>query len=220
MEAANTLTEEKPARRAISEGDLSAVLDAATATMPEADAEIVANLPDDPHDLSDPELNSLQFGPDADVFDPQIHESDTYGNPVKNADGSLRRKRGRKRGIVYNGGASESAIDPADIDRAKAKAAATATVETMLAVGAMMGGEEWTPRIDRKIGLDERANLIAAYEAYFIASGTIDVPPWVGVIVATGCFALPRFAMPQTKSRLVRLREWWRDRKERKREAA
>lgn len=185
---------------------LDHVLDAAVDQMPEVTGhgrEVIEEnraLGDDPSDLDDSELNALGDG--GDVFSPDVHEVDDGGNPIKNSDGSFRRKRGRKKGVNYGG--TEIVVS----DEAKAKAAAVASVDTMIALCRGVFGEEWSPVYDKKLGIDERANLISAFEAYYVQAGVISIPPSLGIVIALGAFALPRTQLENTKGKLAKFSGW------------
>lgn len=154
-----------------------------------------------------------------DGFDPAIHESDELGRPIKNIDGSLRRKRGRKSGVNYTS-AGSAQIEPVDADQMKRKAAAQAATALLVGTTTAVFGTEWMPIADKKTGIDERANLAAAFESYFEVAGTVDLPPSLALCVAVAAYAVPRFSMPQTQEKARGLFGWFRakidERKERK----
>ncbi len=68
-------------------------------------------------------------------------------------------------------------------------------------------GEEFAPRKDAALG-DEFEYLTGAYGDYFAASGMTDIPPGWALVIAIGSIAAPRLAMPKTKSRLSRVKDW------------
>jgi hypothetical protein len=181
---------------------LAEVLDSAVNEMPEpspiADESIAA--------LSDAEENTLK---DQTTFDPSIHEADGSGNPIQNLDGSYRRKRGRKPGQSYDVSRVENS-SPETVGSASPKTVAIATVETILTLGRTIGGEEWAPLKDKTLGVDERAQMVQAFEAYYRESGTIEMPAWIGVAIAVGAYALPRTAQPVTQSRLKKIGGWFK----------
>lgn len=199
------------------------ILDRAAESMPEPskgiDDLIAGENPlgtDASNDAGNTSSNPFNNGPAIPSgFDPQIHEADEAGNPVFNSDGTLRRKRGRKPGQSYgfsshapysaNGIANLGDGTPAGDQAEFLKRRAAANAATAILVGAATGifGNEWQPIADKKSGLDERANLQRAFEDYFEAAGTIDLPPGLALAVSVAAYALPRFGMPQTKEKAI-----------------
>lgn len=144
-----------------------------------------------------------------DSFNPAVHETDASGNPIRNADGSLRRKRGRKAGVSYGQiSAAPEALDP---DIAKRKAVAATCTEMLIATGVGFFGNEWQPIHDKQRGIDERSNLRSAFENYFEAAGTIDLPPSLALAITVGAYCLPRFQAPETKQKAGGFFTWIRE---------
>lgn len=145
----------------------------------------------------------------AGMFDPRIHESDENGNPIFRADGkTFKLKRGRKTGVDYASGERSASVRVsgggtlADPEVAKRKAAAATAAALLTGVGVAFFGDEWTPVCDKKAGIDERQNLVSAFDAYFEATGTIDLPPSLGLVIAIAGYSLPRLAAPNTKKKM------------------
>lgn len=126
------------------------------------------------------------------VFDPEIHSIGEDGKPRLNQDGSFRKKRGRKKGST-NSHFVDTSQATFDLECSNC---ATLTVQTFIVCGYALGGEEW------KAEDAEKFAMIEAWKAYYKAKGCLDLPPWIGVAIATGAYALPRFNKPITKSRL------------------
>lgn len=143
-----------------------------------------------------------------DDFNPALHETDGAGNPVRNADGSYRRKRGRKTGVNYGVGgdslgASMDSMELAEL--AKRKAAAKTAVQLLVMGGVSIFGPEWQPIHDKASGVNERLMLEGAFENYFEAAGTIDLPPGLALALTVGAYALPRFQLPATQEKAAKI---------------
>lgn len=120
-----------------------------------------------------------------DGFDPAIHQSDADGNPILNKDGSYRRKPGRKKGqgpkSQLNRLGADSKIDSVNAPAAEYRQAATATVDGVIALGMVLGGDAFAPvRIE---GHDEREQGIQVWTRYYESRGISDIPPGVAVAV-------------------------------------
>lgn len=134
----------------------------------------------------------------AEIFDPSIHAVDAAGNPKRNKDGSLAKKRGRKSG---SSGPLQSTIrvdTTVAAQELQYKNAAAVTVQSLVILGYCIGGvDEWKPENDELIAMQ------LAWTEYYKAKGITDMPPWIGVAIATGGYAMPRFSKPKTKERLT-----------------
>ena len=139
------------------------------------------------------------------LFNPELHATNDNGEPTYNNDGSFRKKRGRKKGSV-NGTPQGGQNNQAELQ--KCLAAGRATAQTIITLGIAIGGEEWQPIIDPQKGINEPQMLADAWAEYYQAAGVVDMPPWMGVIIATGMYASPRMFMPKTKGRIQRVKEW------------
>ena len=76
-------------------------------------------------------------------------------------------------------------------------------------LGIVAGGAEWQPRVDNSIGLNEAETMTKAWRDYYAAKGIRDIPPGVALTIALAAYTLPRAMMPQTQSRLQRLKNWF-----------
>jgi hypothetical protein len=164
---------------------------------------------------------------DGNSFNPDVHKTNKAGEPTLSTKGKLIKKPGRKPGSSSPGSASSSVVgggvkattgeQKAAEARMQARASGTMAANLILQIGIVTGGEEWQPRINESIGLDEKSMLENAFADYFEATGKTDIPPGMALTVAVGAYALPRFTMPQTQSRLAKLKtkikQWWIDRK-------
>jgi len=184
-------------------------------------------------------------GADGSTFDPAIHQVKKDGSPVLSRKGNCVRKRGTGRvsstGVVTPrrgsagpastskqsvvGGASVGSRSTSDQPQQAAviaaRTAGVAAANALIGLGVGLGGEEWSPRTEKKDGLDERDMLENAFGDYFVAKGMEDIPPGIALVIGIGCYAIPRFTMPKTQSRLSKLKgklaSWWVRRRDKKR---
>lgn len=167
-------------------------------------------------------------------FDASVHWADEHGKGKFNAAGLWTKKRGRKAGeqtaSVAPGSRSTAPAKPGQKTEAqktaetqaellaKASAAGTMAAESVFMICRSLGGEEWKPI--QKDGVDERKVQTDAWTAYFVATGKVDFPPGVMLLIALGSYAAPRFSMPKTQARVLSLKErvvlWFVRRKEKK----
>lgn len=161
---------------------------------------------------------------DGNSFDPSIHRTNKHGEPTLSTKGALVKKSGRKAGRAgsakshVGGTAGTSAATDKDAQlRMQARASGTMAANLILQIGIVTGGDEWHPRRDEETGLDEKLMLENSFADYFEATGKTDIPPAMALTVAIGAYALPRFTMPKTRSRLSKaknaLKKWWINRK-------
>jgi hypothetical protein len=117
------------------------------------------------------------------VFDPAIH----CGMDKKNRDGTYRRKPGRK-----------PQAEVAAANRAKVDYRGMADFLSTLLFNSTQSalGKEWEPSQSER----EQINKYAAL--YMESQGYDDIPPGIALCLAVGMYAVPRFAMPETKARL------------------
>lgn len=98
---------------------------------------------------------------------------------------------------------------PAPSKEVQARTGGKAAANLLLALCVGLGGDEWHPRIDPKIGLDEKFMLETVFGDYFVATGKADLPPGWALVAGCCMYSLPRFAMPKTKSRLSAIKNWF-----------
>lgn len=165
---------------------------------------------------------------DGNGFDPAVHKTNKAGEPTLSTKGKLIKKPGRKPGVSSAPGSQKSHVGGAGAtstpgddkkaqERMQARASGTMAANLILQIGIVAGGEEWHPRIDEQTGLNEKLMLENSFADYFEATGKTDIPPGMALTVAIGAYALPRFTMPKTQSRLAKLKmglkQWWINRK-------
>lgn len=164
------------------------------------------------------------------LFDPAVHIAGADGKPQLTVRGTFAMKRGRKAGSATSVASSTMGNPQQNVQNVQnaqqaaseqaARVAGIQAAELLIAAGVILGGEEWHPRRDEKIGLDERAMLQGAMGEYFVASGKTDIPPGTALCFVVLAYAAPRFAMPKTQSRFRWIKEklitWYVSRKLRK----
>lgn len=139
------------------------------------------------------------------VFNPDIHEVDGNGAPIKNLNGSFRLKRGRgspKHRASLAGGPVDAASMQLNVDEIEPPAPtmpygqAEAERDAVLAVGTLTGslqgffGPKWKPEAEEfQMMRDELA-------AYCLQHGGLGIPPWLGVAMAFGMYAGRRIELP------------------------
>ena len=158
-------------------------------------------------------------------FDPEVHKTNKSGEPTLSTKGKLIKKPGRKASSATNtntrsivGGQAKVPVNDKDAQlRMQARASGTMAANLLLQIGIVAGGDEWNPRIDEQTGLNEKLMLENSFADYFEATGKTDIPPGMALTVAIGAYALPRFTMPKTQSRMSKIKrgikQWFIDRK-------
>ena len=149
------------------------------------------------------------------AFDPDIHVTDENGEPKLTQNGSLRIKPGkgsskykRDQGSSVGAGPRGQTTGAAAGPPRDPYAAGAAIADSIFALGQVIGGDEWAPVHDPKTGTDERAQMKQAWGRYCAEKGIGDVPPGVAVTMVTVAYIAPRLAMPKTKTRLQRAKDW------------
>ena len=161
---------------------------------------------------------------DGNPFDPSVHKTDKHGNPTLTKLGTLIKKPGRKSGTKnsesrsFIGGIAQSEeATPEQSLKVQARASGVMAANLLITMGMVAGGDEWRPMKDQATGLDEKLMLEGAFADYFEATGKTDIPPGMALTVAIGGYALPRFTMPKTQSRMSKvknaIKQWWINRK-------
>jgi len=162
-------------------------------------------------------------------FDPEIHVTDADGEPRLTAKGNLKKRPGRKGGgdgsAASTVATGPSAADQPDPEAAKAREAGRNAADALIMMGVTIGGAEWQPVVDKRSGVDERAQLREAWGQYFEEKGYADIPPGVALTIATVGYAAPRLLQgEQTRSRVSKLGTWikakwngWRGKRKAKR---
>jgi hypothetical protein len=168
--------------------------------------------------------------PTGSSFNPAIHAVNADGSPRKTTTGRFALKRGKKAGTVEAPKATAKGIvipgatPGAGAKEQEARAGGVGATNLVLMTMVALGGQEWAPVKDDKVGRDEKLMLETATGDFFVAQGWQDLPPGWALVAAWGMYALPRFAMPQTRTRVQRIKEWaygkigaWRARRAAKR---
>jgi len=160
---------------------------------------------------------------DGNPFDASVHKTDRDGNPTLSKLGKLIKKPGRKVGGKngesgsFIGGVGVNKLSDEQQQKIQCRASGKMAANLLITLGMVAGGEEWQPVRDEKTGLDEKLMLEGAFADYFEATGQSDIPPGMALTVAIGGYALPRFTMPKTQSRMSKMtgsiKKWWINRK-------
>lgn len=199
---------------------------APTATLESIATTLIGEQPEvQPHAIAQAEAETAaNVGKDAkgNGFNPSIHAVNADGTPRKTVGGAYALKRGKKSATAQssagatkpaNSANSTGIVIPGQTSGMSAKEQASRTggmqaANLFLMTAVMVGGEEFHPRKDDKIGLDEKVMLETLFGDFFAAKQWEDLPP--GLALAAGCamFILPRFAMPKTQTRMQKIRGW------------
>jgi hypothetical protein len=137
-------------------------------------------------------------------YNPATHE-------VSAATGkAIKKRRGTKSSVATPASPAQNSAPVQNqqiIDAQKAHANGHMAAAATFAALQGIFGEEFKPRKDAELG-DEFSYLSGAYGDYFLAKGMNDVPPGLALIIAVGAIAMPRFAMPKTKSKMSRIKDF------------
>jgi len=174
---------------------------------------------------------------DGNPFDPSIHRTDSNGEPIVTSAGNLQKKPGRKKGSPGNnktsgaksrgGGAQQSRLHIPGMESQESASADTGGLtggdprmtgymiaEQIFSVGQLIGGQEWAPfemlnpDAAKQYGIAERHNMRETWAVYCEQKGIRDIPPGIAVTMVMMQYAGLRMAMPQTQSRLQRVKSW------------
>ena len=160
--------------------------------------------PAPPPEIDPDDVDDVDDDDGEEEFDPAIHAVDDDGNPVRNKDGTLRKKCGRK---------PANAPIPAS-EAEQYRQSATVLVDTLIAAGRMLGGDEWKPETvtdsSGQVVIDERGNLIDAWATYLESQKVQKMPPWATVLLVTSQYVGNRISRPTTRGRIATLIGWAR----------
>ena len=160
------------------------------------------DIPPDPGSGNVPGVGSGLRDSAGTLFDPSIHSTDDNGKPIETKTGKWRKKRGPKTG-------QRQTVDPADANQQRnALSAGYMTAQMIFLTCQTVFGNEWVPVKSKEHGIDEEKNMVDAWTAYYLQTGTQEPPAWVVVCIACMGYAAPRLQAPKTKSKLARMWEW------------
>lgn len=139
-------------------------------------------------------------GPVKESFNPSIHAQNADGSPRYQRDGvTLARKRGRRPGEAGGGAsvgpAQAQGVDP-EADSLKRESSAAAFASIFCAASRGIGGP------DCEATADEWQEIKGHFNQYFMAAGTIDMPPSVALAMGLSGFWLKRLDKPSVQSRI------------------
>lgn len=163
-------------------------------------------------------------------FNPERHETDEAGNPLKTRNGNWRRKPGRKRleesQIRIPGSPppenAEGKPTRSQIADEKQKAAdkaamrqtcAAVTVECIETVTVGIFGEHF--KLGKmESGIEEKPYLVGCFDGYLATKPDMDIPPGLVLVLGIGMVYAPRFRKKETLTVLQRiqvwgLKKWW-----------
>lgn len=164
------------------------------------------------------------------TFDPAIHETDNANRPVMRYDEKKRKyllkcKGGRPSANVLPGHRSTTPVDDAPaasttpapeagptasapppvaapLDEAKCRSAAKVVCAMFFQTAMTIGGKDFAPDyLDDDKTVHERQILEDAVTEYFKATGTIDIPPGVLLLIVVGTYVGKRAMMPSVQAR-------------------
>jgi hypothetical protein len=128
--------------------------------------------------------------------------------PAKTKDGTWAKKRGRKTGQVYAGSTSPQTAavssDPLSPDaarRSQCEITAAQHARHFFALAIVIFHDEGKPLVIPEIGLNEPLEIRNALADYYYEYGEMKLPPWLGLLMVMGGFAVRRFQLPKTQSR-------------------
>lgn len=139
------------------------------------------------------------------VFDRDIHKVDESDNPVIGKKGTFLKKRGAKKSTLNIPKNDEPSIGQ---NENACSVAGKAAANLVIMLGVVIGGQDFEPIVDEKSGTDEKKNLETAFGQYFVHKNIDDIPPGIALSVAIVGYALPRFTMPKTKTRMSKVKDW------------
>lgn len=146
-------------------------------------------------------------------FDPSIHTTDSDGRPkISGRNGKLCIKPGKGGGQSRPGTpgvtTNEPKVKTPELVNPAYMEAARATVDTVEALGMMIGGDEWRYIHDPDKGIDQRTAGYSVWSRYYEEKGIEDVPPGLAILMWSLAYALPNLVKPKTKSRLEKVKDW------------
>lgn len=154
-----------------------------------------------------------------DRFDPTQHAVDDNGEPKYTQAGYFAKKRGRKANSKLGDGKSVPHGTVAEnAEKAqKHMACGVATANAIFALGQALGGEEWKPVVNEKMGVNEPAAMTNAWRDYYKAKDMEDIPAGLALSITMFSYIAPRFNAPKTQKRAStawgKIKVWWANRK-------
>ncbi len=151
---------------------------------------------------------------DGNPFNPEIHVTDSNGDPVTTKNNKLRKRPGRKSDTAQTGGKSHvsqpgaSAQNSGQVQTQQARQSGVHAARMFASVSMMVGGDEFRPMKDEKQGIDEMKGLEEAFGDYFESKEWEDIPPGIALTMVCFSFLAPRFLMPKTKTRVSKMKDW------------
>lgn len=116
-------------------------------------------------------------------------------------------KKGRPKKAAAKSPAAPDPVPPAEpdpvaTDPAQASATAMVVATMFFSAAQALGGEDFAP------SEDERHQVFKAWEAYFLATGAVQLPAWAVPIIATSAYVMPRLSRPAVQERIAKFIRW------------
>lgn len=135
-------------------------------------------------------------------FDPNIHRQDAKGQPIRNKDGSLRRKPGAKpkaRQAPPPASLTNSTMPVAASTEMPTAASAAVFVDTLESIASIFLSPAW------KMTEVEKTEMVKSYDRLFERHGIKEFSPLVSVLICSTAYASTRIATDQpTRSTFAR----------------
>lgn len=177
---------------------MTGAVESITQEMPKVQAHVVDAAQDEP---STSKVNPVDDHGNA--FDPSVHATGADGKGVLLKSGHWRKKRGAAKSAGRNGVVMPG-MAPGDISTKVGGQMA----DSVFMMGILIGGDEWAPIVDEKTGVNERLQMREAFIAYCHENNVQEFPPGVALAMAMAAYVMPRFAMPKTRTRFSRFKDW------------
>lgn len=157
-------------------------------------------------------------------FNPEIHRTKADGNPSLSKLGKFMSKPNRKYNTRRNkkDTTQESDQQLSDQEIQQVQALGKVSANAVFSIGRALGGDEWTPVKNSEY--DEVSALENAFAEYYKATGKTEISPSMGLAIALGSYAVPRFTKPVTQQRtkniFTKIHGWWHNKKGKREEQA
>ena len=139
-------------------------------------------------------------------FDPIIHATDTYGNPIPTKAGGFRRKPGRKSKRLESAkierDKTQEEIAKLEAEKLDGQIKASAFAATQVTNFGL------TTILAIKPSDKENQNLFDSYEEYYKFAGPSKMPPWMAPVLVTCSIIQQHIHEEEPKTRLDKIKEW------------
>ena len=185
------------------------LLESVTDSMPEVQPHAVEAARQEDRELLD--SYSELVDKNGTAFSSDLHQTYKDGSPKLTGNGLLKIKPGSKNKLKSPSPLNLKSVqpkkeEPADVSNV---VLGKTSANLLVSIGASIGGDEWLPKIDKQTGVNELCVLETAFSDYYKATGKVDLPPGLALTVAISMYALPRFTMPKTQSKMQKAKVWF-----------